>query len=51
MAALEQRHGIQVPVFAWPAPPERLLRISAHLYNDESQYRRLAGAVTAELRG
>ena len=49
MAALEQRHRIQVPVFTWPAPPERLLRISAHIYNDESQYRRLAEAVTAEL--
>jgi len=49
MTALEQRHRIQVPVFIWPAPPERLLRISAHLYNDESQYRRLADAVTAEL--
>ena len=49
MAALEQRHRIQVSVFTWPAPPERLLRISAHLYNDESQYRRLAEALTAEL--
>lgn len=49
MAALEQRHRIQVPVFTWPAPPDRLLRISAHLYNDESQYHRLAEAVTAEL--
>ena len=49
MAALEQRHRIQVPVFIWPAPPNRLLRISAHLYNDESQYHRLAEAVTAEL--
>ena len=49
MAALEQRHRIQAPVFTWPAPPDRLLRISAHLYNDESQYHRLAEAVTAEL--
>ena len=49
MAALEQRYRIQVPVFTWPAPPDRLLRISAHLYNDESQYHRLAEAVTAEL--
>jgi isopenicillin-N epimerase len=49
MAALEQRHRIQVPVFTWPAPPDRLLRISAHLYNDESQYQRLAEAVTTEL--
>ena len=49
MAALEQRHRIQAPVFTWPAPPDRLLRISAHLYNDESQYQRLAEAVTTEL--
>ena len=49
MAALADRHRIQVSVFTWPAPPERLLRISAHLYNDESQYRRLADALTAEL--
>ena len=49
MAALEQHHRIQAPVFTWPAPPDRLLRISAHLYNDESQYHRLAEAVTAEL--
>ena len=49
MAALEQRHRIQAPVFTWPAPPDRLLRISAHLYNDESQYHRLAEAVTTEL--
>ena len=49
MAALEQRHRIQVPVFTWPAPPDRLLRISAHLYNDKSQYRRLAEALTSEL--
>lgn len=49
MAALEQRHRIQVPVFTWPAPPHRLLRISAHLYNNEPQYHRLAKAVTTEL--
>ena len=49
MAALEQHHRIQAPVFTWPAPPDRLLRISAHLYNNESQYHRLAEAVTAEL--
>ena len=51
MAALEQHHRIQVPVFTWPAPPERLLRISAHLYNDETQYRRLADALVSELNG
>ena len=50
MAALADRHRIQVSVFTWPAPPDRLLRISAHLYNDESQYRQLAEAVTIELK-
>ena len=49
MAALEQHHRIQAPVFTWPAPPDRLLRISAHLYNDESEYQRLAEALTTEL--
>ena len=49
MAALEQRHRIQVPVFTWPAPPDRLLRISAHLYNTKPQYHRLAQALTTEL--
>ena len=51
MSALEQHHRIQVPVFTWPAPPHRLLRISAHLYNNKSQYHRLAQALTTELRG
>lgn len=48
MAELADRYRIQVPVFAWPPPLERLLRISAHLYNDESHYHRLAEAL-AEL--
>ena len=39
----------QVPVFTWPEPPERLLRISAHLYNEESHYRVLADALLTEL--
>ncbi len=49
MAALADNHNIQVPVFTWPEPPERLLRISAHLYNEESHYRTLADALIAEL--
>ncbi|MBI5384214.1 MAG: aminotransferase class V-fold PLP-dependent enzyme [Verrucomicrobia bacterium] len=38
-------HHIEVPVIPWPAPPKRLLRISAQLYNALPQYRRLAEAL------
>lgn len=44
---LLQQHGIEVPVFPWPAPPAQLLRISAQLYNRESQYRKLATVLGA----
>ena len=30
--------GIEVPIMRWPAPPKRLLRISAQLYNSPGQY-------------
>ncbi len=33
---------VEVPIPCWPAPPKRLLRISAQLYNDEAQYLHLA---------
>lgn len=42
---LRAEHRIEVPVIAWPAPPQRLLRISAQLYNDIDQYRLLAEAI------
>ena len=42
------QHGIEVPVIPWPAPPHRLLRISAQLYNSPPQYQRLAEALAAE---
>jgi isopenicillin-N epimerase len=38
---LLDEHGIEVPVFPWPSPPRRLLRISAQLYNTMDQYERL----------
>lgn len=37
--------GIEVPVIPWPAPPKRLLRISAQLYNSLPQYEKLARAL------
>ena len=37
--------GIEVPVIPWPKPPGRLIRISAQIYNDESQYQRLGDAL------
>jgi isopenicillin-N epimerase len=40
---------IEVPVMSWPAPPRRLLRISAQLYNRLSDYERLAEALGKEL--
>jgi isopenicillin-N epimerase len=43
--ALADEYGVEVPVFAWPAPPRRLLRISAHLYNSESDYATLVQAL------
>ena len=45
---LLERHEIEVPIIPWPAPPRRVLRISAQLYNALPQYERLAQAL-AEL--
>lgn len=47
--ALWTRHRIEVPVFTWPAPPRRLLRISAQLYNALPQYQRLARSLVERL--
>lgn len=39
--ALLERHRVEVPVIPWPAPPRRLLRISAQIYNERTEYERL----------
>lgn len=41
-AALYDRCRIQIPVHPWPARPERLIRLSAQLYNDVGQFELLA---------
>jgi isopenicillin-N epimerase len=48
--ALRTKHKIEVPIIFWPAPPRRVLRISAQLYNSLPQYGRLATALADELR-
>jgi len=44
-AALLERFGVQAPVIPWPAPPRRVLRISAQLYNTVADYETLARAL------
>ena len=48
--ALFFEHKIEVPIMPWPAPPNRLLRISAQVYNEEREYEKLADAVTLLLK-
>lgn len=49
MAVLRSKWSIEAMVYSWPAPPGRLLRISAHRYNRLEEYERLAEAVAVEL--
>ena len=46
---LSQKYNIQVPVWSWPSPAGRYLRISAQLYNDIEEYKLLADALKHEL--
>ena len=48
--ALYDRFRIEVPLSPWPRWPKRLLRISAQLYNEPTDYERLAQAL-GELLG
>jgi isopenicillin-N epimerase len=43
--ALREKYQIEVPIISWPAPPKRLLRLSAQLYNSLPQFERLAKAL------
>lgn len=47
---LLEEHRIAVPIPVWPAPPKRLVRISAFLHNEAADYDRLVEALTLELR-
>jgi len=48
-ARLFDQWHIEVPVMSWPAPPRRLIRVSAQLYNAREQFARLAEALGKEL--
>ena len=47
--AIRQSHGIEVPVFAFPESPQRVVRLSAHLYNTLDDYEALAAALAHHL--
>jgi len=47
--SLFEQDRIEVPVHLWPAPPERLVRISAQLYNSIDEYEHLATALRKRL--
>jgi isopenicillin-N epimerase len=47
--ALLFEEKIEVPIVPWPAPPKRVLRISAHLHNDVSDFAWLAAALRRRL--
>jgi isopenicillin-N epimerase len=42
---LFERYRIEVPVYAWPSPARRWIRVSPHLHNAEAQYLFLAEAL------
>ncbi len=47
---LSEKYNIQVPVWSWPSPEGRYLRISAQLYNSIDEYEQLAEALVNELK-
>lgn len=47
--AIRRSHQIEVPVFSFPASPDRAVRLSAHLYNTIDDYAVLADALSHHL--
>lgn len=47
---LMDRHRVAAPVWRWGPKDRRVIRLSAHLYNHDGQYERLAEALVAELK-
>lgn len=47
--ALYAHHRIQVPIVPWPTRSDRLVRISAALYNQRAEYELLARALLTEI--
>jgi isopenicillin-N epimerase len=47
--AIRESHRIEVPVFSFPESPQRVVRLSAHLYNTHDDYEALAGALAHHL--
>ncbi len=48
-AVLFEDSSIEAPVIPWPAPPQRMVRLSAHLYSTPEQYEQLGQALLAAI--
>jgi isopenicillin-N epimerase len=46
---LREKHGVEVPIISWPAPPQRVLRFSVQVYNSLPQYELMVQALLKEL--
>ena len=44
-AELYERFAIEVPIFPWPEPPHRTLRVAAQAYNRDEEYEALGDAL------
>jgi isopenicillin-N epimerase len=47
--ALREKHGIEAMAIHFPTRSKQLVRVSAHVYNDVTDYQALARALSAEL--